>query len=79
MIAATTGQFPFFPFYLRSWECHVYDCLYEYLKTYKLLLEEQSGFRKNYLCQTLLIKLTDYFLENIDNGILCGIILIDLC
>ncbi len=74
MIAATTGQFPFFPFYLRSWSVMcMTGCLYEYLNTYKLLLEAQSAFRKNYSCQTLLIKLTYYFLEN-----LCGIILIDL-
>ncbi len=59
-------------------ERDVYDSLYNFLITYKLLLNEQSGFHKIYSCQTVLIKLTDYFIEQIDNGNMCGIILIDL-
>ncbi len=66
------------PILYKILERHVYDCLYEYLNTYKLLLNEQSGFWKNCSCQTHLVKLIDHFLENIDNGNLCGIILIDL-
>ncbi len=43
-----------------------------------LLLDQQSGFRKHHSCQTVLIKLTDYFLNNMDNGELTGVLLIDL-
>ncbi len=59
-------------------ERHIYDSLYNFLTTYKLFLNEQSGVRNNYSSQAVLIKLTDYFLEHIDNGSLCGIIVIDL-
>ncbi len=44
-------------------ELHVYDSLYNFLTTYKLPLDKQSGFHNNYLYQTVLIKITDYFLE----------------
>ena len=59
-------------------ERHVYNHFYAYLADYQLLLEEQSGFRQNRSCETLLIKLTDYILNNIDNGNLCGMVLVDL-
>ena len=42
------------------------------------MLEEQSGFRQNRSCETLLIKVTDYILNNIDHGNLCGMVLVDL-
>ena len=59
-------------------ERHVYNHFYAYLADYQLLLEEQSGFRQNRSCETMLIKLTDYILNNIDNGYLCGMVLVDL-
>ena len=59
-------------------ERHVYNHFYAYLADYQLLLEEQSGFRQNRSCETMLIKLTDYILNNIDNGNLCGMVLVDL-
>ena len=59
-------------------ERHVYDHYYRYLMKYKLLLDQQSGFRKHHSCQTILLKLTDYLIANIDAGKLNGMILIDL-
>ena len=59
-------------------ERHVYDHYYEYLTRHHLLLDQQSGFRKHHSCQTVMIKLTDYFIENIDKGELNGVLLIDL-
>ena len=56
----------------------MYNHFYAYLADYQLLLEEQSGFRQNRSCETMLIKLTDYILNNIDNGNLCGMVLVDL-
>ena len=59
-------------------ERHVYNHFYAYLEDFQLLLEEQSGFRHNRSYETLLIKVTDYILNNIDNGNLCGMVLVDL-
>ena len=59
-------------------EHHVYNHLYMYLTELKLPLDEQSGFRDNLSCETVLLQLTDYFLSNIDQGNLCGMVLVDL-
>ena len=59
-------------------ERHVYDHYYSYLTKHKMLLDQQSGFRKHHSCQTVLTKLTDYFIENMDRGNLSGMVLIDL-
>ena len=59
-------------------ERHVHNALFEYFTSSNLLLDTQSGFRKNYSCQTALIRLTDEILKNIDNGFLNGVILLDL-
>lgn len=56
----------------------MYDSYYHYLTSHNLLLDQQSGFRKHHSCQTVMIKLTDYFIQNIDKGELNGILLIDL-
>ncbi len=59
-------------------ERHVYDYYYEYLTCHHHLLDEQSGFRKYHLCQTVVIKLSDYIIENVDKCELTGMLLIDL-
>ncbi len=56
----------------------MYDYYYEYLTWHHLLLDQQSGFRKYHSSPTVLIKLTDYIIENMDNGELTGMLLIDL-
>jgi len=53
---------------------HVHNHLYTYLTEFKLLLDEQSGLREIQSCETVLLKVTDYFLSNIDQGNLCGIV-----
>ena len=61
-------------------ERHVYNHLYAYL-TYKLLLyplDEKAGFRENRSRESILLKLTDYFLNNIDIGKLSDMVLVDL-
>ena len=59
-------------------ERHVYNRVYAYLAYYNLLLDEQSGFRENRSCESVLFKLTYYFLNNIDIGSLRGMVLVDL-
>ena len=60
-------------------ERHVYNHLYAYLTYYKLLLDEQCGFRENRSCESVYcFKLTNYFLNNIDKSNLFGMVLVHL-
>ena len=59
-------------------ERHGYNHLYDYLTYYKLLLDEQYGFRENQSYESALLKLSDYFLNKIDKDNLCGMVLVDL-
>ena len=56
----------------------VYDQVYEYIQNKQLLYELQSGFRKSYSTDTCLLHLTDYIKGEIDQGKLCGMVLLDL-
>ena len=51
--------------------------LRDHLTKYNLLSEFQYGSRPNHSCETLLINLTDKWLEAMDNGNLTGLLLID--
>ena len=66
------------PILSKLLERHVHNHLYMYLTEFKLLLDEQSGIREKRSCETVLLKMTDYFLSNIDQGNLCGMVLVDL-
>ena len=44
-------------------ELHVYNHLYAYLTYYKLLLDEQSGFRENRSCESVLLLVNILFPE----------------
>ena len=66
------------PIMSKLLERHVHNHLYIYLAEFKRLLDEQSGFRENRSCETVLLKMTDYFLSNIDQGNLCGMVLVDM-
>ena len=51
---------------------HVNKHLMGYINRYKLLNENQSGFRSKHSCQTALIKLIDKWMECIDKGDIVG-------
>ena len=42
-------------------ERHAFDALYDFLTSNNLISHQQSGFRDHHSCQSLLIKITDYF------------------
>ena len=56
----------------------VYNQLYHYLDDDKLLLGCQSGFRSLHSTLTALLEATDAWSVNIDNGLLNGVVFIDL-
>ena len=45
----------------------VYNQLYSYLTTNKMLFKSQYGFRKSHSTDTAAIELTDTLLQNLDN------------
>ena len=61
----------------KIFEKHVNKHLMAYLNKYKLLHENQSGFRKNHSCQTALVKLVDDWTKFIDKGEMIGALYID--
>ena len=65
------------PIISKLLELHVYNQLYAYLIYYKLMLDGQSSFRENRSFENILLKLTYFFLNNIDKGNLCDMVLVD--
>lgn len=56
----------------------VYNQLYNYLIRNNLLSKNQSGFRSNHSTVTSLLHSTNEFYTNADNGMVTGVIFIDL-
>ena len=59
-------------------ERHVHSNLYDFLTCHDLLTDSQFGFRCFRSCELALVNLTDTLLANIDQGLLSGLLLIDL-
>ena len=73
-----TDQYLYYPLSPKSFKKIVYQQLYDYLNENKLLSNYQSGFRSLYSTQTALLETTNNWSINIDNGLLNGVIFIDL-
>ena len=52
--------------------------MYQYLAKYNLLHDAQSGFRSNHSCQTALINIIDKWIEEMNNGNVNVVTLLDL-
>ena len=68
----------FKPVVSKVFEKNVYNQLYHYLNSNKLLLGCQSGFRSLHSTLSALLEATDSWSVNIDNGLLNGVVFIDL-
>ena len=77
MIPATTAQ-SVIPTVSKIYEKIIYDQLYDYLNTYNLLTHCQSGFRSFHSTLTASLEATNDWSVNIDNGMLNGVVFIDL-
>ena len=62
----------------KIFEKLIFEQLYEYLNNNNLISASQSGFRTLYSTLTALIETVDNWSINIDNGLLNGVIFIDL-
>ncbi len=56
----------------------VYNQMNEYLTKSSLIYMFQSGFRKSHSTDTSLLYLTDFIRRQIDEGKMCGMVLLDL-
>ena len=52
--------------------------MYQYLAKYNLLHNTQSGFRSNHSCQVALVNIIDRWIEEMNNGNVNVVILLDL-
>ena len=66
------------PVVAKIFEKIVYEQLYEYLDNYNLLTTCQSGFRSLHSTLTALVEATNSWSVNIDNGLVNGVVFIDL-
>ena len=69
---------PVIPTVAKIFEQIAYDQLYNYLNENNLLTSCQSGFRSLHSTLTALIKTTNNWSVNIDDGLLNGVVFIDL-
>ena len=60
-------------------EKHVSIHLYEYMTSYNLLHQKQSGFRANHSCETALTLMVDTWLSALNRCNEIGLLLVDLC
>ena len=66
------------PILSKILERAVFNHFYSYLTKYKVICENQSGFRPKHSCCTALLKQVNEWAKNIDDGKVNGIVLIDL-
>lgn len=59
-------------------ERHVHDSLYAYLMSHNMLHDGQSGFRAKHSCETALNNMVHKWATAIDNGLVNGVVLLDL-
>jgi hypothetical protein len=59
-------------------EKHISRHMYQYLAKYNLLHDAQPGFRSNHSCQTALVNIIDKWIEEMNNGNVNVVILLDL-
>ena len=60
-------------------EKHVSSTFYTFLNEHNFLNPKQSGFRTQHSCQTALTLMTEEWLNDMHNGELTGVLMIDLC
>ena len=72
----TIVQYQFYPFCLRSLR-DVHNALYSFLCENELIYIRQSGFRSKHSTETVLIKIIDDLLFNLNNYRVSGMVLVD--
>ncbi len=63
---------------MKAFERAIHNQLNEYLAKHLILCKHQSGFRQNHSTITPIVNVTDFIYENMDKGLLTGIVYVDL-
>ena len=58
-------------------EKHVHNNFIAYLNHYNLIIQTQSGFRKNHSCETALVHIFDKWLKAVNDGFIVGVVMVD--
>ena len=66
------------PAIMKVYESLIHHQLYNHLDMFNLLTPDQSGFRPGHSTQTCLIEVTDYLLQNMDDGMFTGAVFLDI-
>ncbi len=66
------------PKFRKCIDVEVFDQFYERLSQDLLLSKYQSGFRPKHSTMSALIQMCDHWLENMDNGMLNGVVFLDI-
>ena len=67
------------PAIMKVFERLIHDQLYDYLQVSSdIMSHDQSGFRPGHSTQTCLLDVSDYLLQNIDEGMYTDVIFLDL-
>ncbi len=74
----TLGLIQCYVTFVNSWKKHIHESLYMFLIKHSLLYLAQSGFWAFHSCQTALTRLVDKWTSNMEEGLLNGIVLLDL-
>ena len=67
------------PIISKLLERHICTRLMLYLRSFNLIVPTQSGFRPLHSTESILIKMTDDWLEAMDQGLYTAVIFLDLC
>jgi len=65
------------PIISKLLERHIHKHIYNFISSHDLLFAAQSGFRPQHSCESALNKLLNTWHQNIENGFLNGLVLID--
>jgi len=66
------------PAIMKVFERLIHDQLHNYLQINDIMSPDQSGFRPDHSTQTCLLDVSDYLLQNLDEGMFTGAIFLDL-
>ena len=65
------------PIISKLLERHIHKHIYNFISSHDLVFTAQSGFRPQHSCETALDKLLNTWYQNIEDGFLNGLVLID--
>ena len=66
------------PIIMKVFERFIHDQIYHYTAVNNILCDQQSGFRPKHSTVTTLLSVQDYVVDNMQKGLLTGVVFLDL-